>query len=119
MTYPTLEALANIDHPYYCSDSNWHSNDANQHYATFEDFIAEYGEADVDYNLVFRWDIKEWSEGEYTLHIYIIQQRKGRFTPIFVDSIKDEHVPQLFEYLKAHAARLLDIWNPVLLKDPG
>jgi len=46
------------DHDYYCSDSNYYSKDAGQSWDSFQDFYNKYKDADVDMNLIFRWDIK-------------------------------------------------------------
>ena len=53
-----LKDLA-IDHDYYASDSNYYSNDATGHYNTWADFYEEFKDADIDMNLVYRWDITE------------------------------------------------------------
>ncbi len=51
------------EHPYYCSESNYYSNDANAEWETMTDFLAEFDSADVDMNLVFRWDIRQRDKG--------------------------------------------------------
>ena len=40
MSNQTLEKLA-VDHPYYCSDSNFYSNEPNQRYETATEFLDD------------------------------------------------------------------------------
>jgi hypothetical protein len=108
----TLKDLA-IDHDYYCSESNYYSNEAAQHYKTFKNFISEMGESDVDMNLVFRWDIKLLDDQTYTCDIFIMQQRKGRFMPFSIDLIEEDDVPAFIDYVKKHFNKLLSIWKPI------
>lgn len=60
----TNKHLWEIDHPYYCSDSNYYATGDAQptsSYKSWAEFIEAEGDADFDMNLVFRWD---WNEGE-------------------------------------------------------
>lgn len=66
--------LWEINHPYYCSESNYfatgHQNRETQHkYESFEDFLNEWGDADDDYNLVFRWDWEEITQEDYNYQV--------------------------------------------------
>lgn len=108
-------------HDYYCHDLNYYSNDAHQRYGTWEEFYAEYKNADVDMNLCFRWDVEEIMLGEdeekptgrYRMKIYIIQQRKGKFIPVEIGSILEENVDEIFNYLTIHWEKLNLIWKPL------
>ena len=93
-----------IDHPYYCSLDNYYSNDASFTYETMTDFLDYWESADVDMNLVFRWDINEYSKfdedlkevplGKYYAEVFIMLQRKGIFTPCMIESITEEELPR-------------------------
>lgn len=52
--------LWDIDHPYYCNEGNYFARDADCHchchYKSWPEFVAEQGNADLDMNLVFRFD---------------------------------------------------------------
>ena len=111
----TLKDLA-IDHDYYCSDNNYYSNDAALKYETFNDFLADFKDADVDMNLVFRWDVKAINDEDetegYYLEIFQMKQRKGIYTPIHISEFKKEDIAKLIEYLQPHIAKLKSIWKP-------
>lgn len=47
--------LWEMKHPYYCSESNYFKNGVGMHYESWAEFHAAMGDADDDYNLVFRW----------------------------------------------------------------
>ncbi len=116
----TLAELA-VDHPYYCSDSNYYSNDAGMVYDTMKEFLDEFEDADVDMNLVFRWDVKpdlsdedyETPLGTYYAEIFMMHQRKGIFSPFHIRSITEEDVPRFVEYLKVHQQTLQELWKPL------
>ena len=109
----TLKELS-IDHPYYCSEGNYYSNEARSRYDTFTDFYQEMGDSDVDMNLVFRWDIHKEDEKElYSAEIFIMHQRKGRFWPIKIDLITEEDVPKFIEYITKHWNLLKKLWKPI------
>jgi hypothetical protein len=104
-----------IDHPYYASGSNYYSNDAAGHYNTWADFYEEFHDADVDMNLVFRWDIRKSEEKSkpYYMQVIIIAQRKGIYMPIHIDSVGEQDVPQIEQFMKPHFEKLLSIWQPL------
>jgi len=109
----TLQDLA-VDHDYYCSDSNYYSNEASLKYDTFADFYEEFHDADVDMNLVFRWDLKEREESKrHYLEIFQMKQRKGVFTPIYIAYFDEKDIPLFLEYLKPHIEKLKSIWQPL------
>ena len=47
-----------VEHPYYCSESNYYSNKPSMTWETMTEFLDEFEGTDIDMNLVFRWDIK-------------------------------------------------------------
>ena len=103
-----------IDHDYYASGSNYYSNDATQYYNTWADFYDEFHDADIDMNLVYRWDIYQREHSKrYYMQIIIIAQRKGIYMPIHIDYIDKIDVPQIIEFMKPHFKKLLSIWEPL------
>lgn len=109
----TLKELA-IDHDYYASDSNYYSNDAGGKYNTWADFYEEFKDADIDMNLIYRWDITKREKSErYYMQVVIIAQRKGIYMPIHIDYVDDKDVPQIKEFMKPHFEKLLSIWQPL------
>ena len=111
----TLKDLA-IDHEYYCSDSNYYSNDASLSYETFKEFLDEFEDRDVDLNLVFRWDLKlndyDNEYGGYYMEIFQMQQRKGIFTPIMITDFTEDDISSFIEYITPHLDKLKNIWEP-------
>lgn len=107
-----LKDLA-IDHDYYCHDNNYYSNDAALKYDTFSDFYEEFQDADVDMNLIFRWDLgkRDNSERHY-LQLFMINQRKGIFRPIYISLFDEKDIELFIKYLKPHIEKLKSIWKP-------
>lgn len=109
----TLEQLA-VDHDYYCSTSNYYSNEAHTTFRTWADFYEEYHNADIDMNLIFRWDIKKREEsGRYWAEIFMMGQRKGLFRPIVIDYIDEKDVDSFITMVHKHWEKLLSIWAPI------
>jgi len=105
-------------HDYYCHDSNYYSNDAHEKYSTWQDFFAEFGDADIDMNLVFRFDIKlkndETPQDGYYMELFIMQQRKGRFVPVDIKTVTDKDAPHIVSFLQKHHEKIKQIWQPFL-----
>jgi len=113
----TLKRLA-VKHPYYCSDSNWYSNDANEKYSNMTEFLNAWEDADVDMNLCFRWDITaddEESEkaGRYKAEVFIMIQRKGIFKPMYIESVNEIEAIRFEAYAKKHWETVVKLWNPL------
>jgi hypothetical protein len=108
----TLKDLA-IDHDYYCSESNFYSNEAALKYDTFADFYEEFHDADIDMNLVFRWDLHEREESKrHYMEIFIIKQRKGIFMPVHIAYFDEKDIEPFAKYLQPHIDKLKAIWKP-------
>lgn len=109
----TLKELS-VEHPYYASDSNYFSNDASTEWTTFSDFYEEYKDADVDMNLIYRWDIAQREESKrYYAKIFIIGQRKGIYAPHYISYIDETDVPNFIELVSKHKKVLLELWQPL------
>lgn len=120
-------------HPYYCCDSNYCSNSAEQHFETWKEFHDVYNDdTDMDYNLVFRFDIyikgnklnsypeclekESWTEdevldGDLCMNIYIMQQRHGKFVPVEIKTIVREDMPEIEKFLERCNDHLKVLWN--------
>jgi len=113
-----LKQLA-IDHPYYCHSTNYTNNDARMDFDTMSDFLEEFGDADVDMNLVFRFDVIEKTDeddeplGLFKAEVFIMQQRKGNFVPCVIKSIMGDEVGPFVLYLEKHHQRLMEMWAPL------
>lgn len=108
-----LKSLA-VEHPYYCSESNYYSNEAAMHFESMTSFLEEFGEADRDMNLCFRWDVRKNEESDgYRAEVFIMQQRKGNFRPCSIESVTEEEAVAFKAYAEKHLAVLQAIWNPL------
>lgn len=103
-----------VKHPYYCSESNYYSHEPQERFETFSDFYDDYHDADIDMNLIFRFDISQDDDtGEYSADIFMIQQRKGIFKPIAIDRIEEKDEELMTQLLTKHWERLKEMWNPI------
>lgn len=121
--------LWEADHAYYCNEGNFFANshqlDAGE-YDTFEGFLEEEGDSDMDYNLLFRWDwIEEDPEtGESTfngdehhrngqLKLFWMGQRKGLYRWSVIDVCRADE-PAVIAFLKPRLAHLMSLWAPLV-----
>lgn len=105
--------LKDYDHPYYCSDSNYYSNEPNLEYTTWGAFIDEFGDADIDMNLIFRWDIHLHDNGDLYMDIFMIGQRRGIFKPIRINYIPKDKGDEIEKFLMPHWNKLTELWKPL------
>lgn len=119
--------LWEADHPYYMHEGSYCQAGQYSEYESFDDFITEWGDMDIDMNRVHRWDWREggdWgveSDGSPDvmgeLCIYYIMQRKARTYSCSV-KVRRSDEPKVIEFLSAHAAREASIWHPIPLPAP-
>lgn len=102
--------LWEVDHPYYCSESNWYSNEARLRFDCWADFVDGFGDSDLDMNHVFRWD---WEEDRRCLKIFMMKQRKGLFQPIEIYGMTADDEEQVRVYLTKHWENILLMWYPI------
>lgn len=109
----TIKELA-VEHDYYASGSNYYSNEASQNYNTWADFYEEFHDADIDMNLVYRWDIYERENSKrYYMEVFIIGQRKGKYIPIMIDYVDDKDIETIIPFMQKHWEKLQSIWEPI------
>lgn len=119
----TLKELA-VDHPYYCSDSNYYSSDGAISFPTMTEFLDDFEGLDVDLNLCFRWDFREKLDdddigtGNYEADVFLMLQRKGIFRPISIDSVNEDEALRFKSYALRHMERLKMIWSPLWSEKP-
>jgi hypothetical protein len=118
-------------HDYYCAEGNYYAPGNQQpflEHESFDDFLSEESDADLDMNLVFRWD---WHEGtDYDLpefngdenqrngklFIFFMGQRKGLYRWAEVDVCRADE-PKVIEYLMPRYRHLMKLWTPLNLVD--
>jgi len=111
------------DHPYYCSDSNYYSNDAGAEWETMTDFLNEFESCDIDMNLIFRWDVKRGEEGdsneaEIYAEVFMMHQRKGIFSPHYIKNINEDEAARFHALLEKHWDTLKAMWQPLSKEKP-
>lgn len=110
-------------HPYHGTSGCYYApaTECHQTYQSWGAFAEEWGDADLDYNLLYRWD---WLEGKSNenedgelahrarLELYFIQQRRAVPFSVYVYVTREDE-PQVREYLTARYEHLLKLWTPL------
>lgn len=122
---PEVPSIRESDHPYYATEGCFYVGGAKYHevhtdHATWPDFIADMGDADLDYNLLYRWDWKKPEpdeDGDPTpperLELFYMQQRKAKPASHFV-TITAADEPAARAWLAVRAEHLRAVWAPLL-----
>lgn len=118
----TLLKDLSVDHPYYCSDSNYYSREAGAEWETMAEFLDEFEDADEDMNLVFRWDLGTRTDsgedhGRYDASVFLMHQRKGLFSPHYIKHVNESEAERFKAYLEKHWKRLKEIWEPISISE--
>jgi hypothetical protein len=115
--------LWEVDHPYYCSESNYYKAGLCDHHKTLASFIEEFGDSDMDLNLVFRFDWKEGEDSgaiEYNgddyyrnglLQIFFMGQRKGLYFCHEIEVCRADE-PAVLAFLQPRFEKMLQLWEP-------
>lgn len=124
--------LWEVDHAYYCTEGGYFHTQAHHktvhEFKSWADFLEEMSDADMDYNLLFRWD---WSEVNYDedgeelpafngdvnyrngkLSLFFMHQRKGFHSTSIVEVCRADE-PAVIEFLKPRLAHLMGLWAPL------
>lgn len=120
-----MKHLWEVKHPYYCNEGNFFARESvcDEH-KTWAGFFAEYKDADMDMNLVFRWDWQEgedYGAGEFTgdvnyrngrLLIFWMGQRKGLYRYSVVEVCRSDE-PAVLEFLRPRWEHMKALWAPI------
>lgn len=102
--------LYDSDHPYRCETANcWSGGDMHSRFSSWAEFHDDMGDADMDYNLLFRWD---WSAESNRLDLFFMQQRKGRFASASINLTPDDE-GEVVKWLAERWAHMVEIWSPL------
>ncbi len=117
---PAAKHLWEHEHPYYCAEGNFYSNECEYKCASWAEFVEEWGDCDEDMNFVMRWDWyaaeSEWRdecEGD-SLQICYVGQRKGKFWTVTIDPIDRADEPAVLAWLTKAASYMRRTWEPLL-----
>lgn len=133
------KSLINPNHRYYCNENNFFDNGCVDKYSSLDEFLAEYKDADMDYNLLFRWDLRviyltpdeEETEEEFEevysmtellsktcnmfshleFKCFWMQQRKGIYRSSITKCTKEDEA-KIREFLVIRYIHLKELWNP-------
>lgn len=116
--------LYEVDHPYYMTQGCYFSNECHNFYNSWEEFLEEWGDAELDYNWIIRWDWvtpdpedyddsypNPFKEGEASFKIQFFHQRKAYPTSNEVKVHVDQE-PMIREYLKKYWEYMKEMWEP-------
>lgn len=118
------------NHSYYCSENNYYvgnrsgENYGRSEYDTWNDFkedwLYEDNTIDCDYNLCFRYDIKnKYDEddnelsNEYELWLFFILQRKGIYRPVWIKTIEEKDILELEIFLNHQWEYMKEQWKEI------
>lgn len=121
--------LWEVDHSYHCNEENFFSSQDRHktiwEFKTWAEFMAEMADADMDYNLLFRWD---WSENDpmtdaptYNgddyyrngrLSLFFMHQRKGYHSTSIVNVCRADE-PEVIAFLRPRLNHLMALWSPL------
>lgn len=109
--------LWEVEHAYYCNLGNYYNNGCGSYYESFEEFLEEWGNSDLDYNLLFRWDWKDSNNKDNEieqdeLQIFWMLQRKGNYL-FSVIKVNKEDEKKVIEFLKPRWEYMKALWNPL------
>lgn len=137
MTETATAHLWEVDHPYYCSESNYYvggiprpypngqPRPVDDSFVPFDHVEVEswdafgWKDSDPDMNLLFRWDwqvpdpddLEDGEEPVEKLLLFWMLQRKGRFMAMSMP-VQREEEPAIREWLQGRFAHLLKLWEP-------
>ena len=117
--------LWEIDHPYYATEGNYFSNGCHAVFESWADFLEAEGDADLDMNLVYRWDWKIADPSDYVdedpgdipppaLFIYYVGQRKALHRSVEIAPMSEDDEPSVREWLTVRAQHMRLVWEPLL-----
>ena len=116
--------LWEADHPYYCSEGNYYSNEPYAKHSTWPAFLENFKDSDIDMNLIFRFDWREgedWGLGKFNgdpyyrngnLQIFFVFQRKGIFACHEISVCRADE-PSVIEFLKPRWQHMRELWAPL------
>lgn len=116
--------LWDVEHPYYCNQGNYFANDCGQRFGSWGDFASAEGNADLDLNLVFRWDweVRGDSDSKRDPHpddnyradkllLFYMGQRKGLYRYAVIEVCRADE-PAVKAWLAVRWEHMKKLWGP-------
>lgn len=116
-----MKHLWEVKHDYYCTRGCYYIgrdriDEVHCEYDSFDAFLADWNDADFDYNLLFRFDWRQagpdWELETDQLRLYFFQQRKAKPNSVYV-VVKKEEEDKVKQYLLPRLQHLLKLWAPL------
>lgn len=116
--------LWEVEHPYYMNEGNYFEVGQHTVWKMWSDFVAEFGDANLDYNWFVRWD---WLEGEdrgagdFAGDVYyrngrfmlqMIGQRKAYLCSHEIQVCRADE-PAILAFLEPRWAYMQEMWAPL------
>jgi hypothetical protein len=108
--------LKESNHSYYCE---CYESPRMTKYESWNEFKENEKGYDLDYNLPFRFDIKQNEDTkEYYLELHHALQRHGcdQWHAV-INNLREEDMAEIEEYLKECKKHLLDLWKEIENKE--
>jgi len=101
--------LKDYKHSYYGS------GEFSETFECWSDFMDEFEDADIDMNMVYRWDLRLDDEDEscWILDIFMVHQRKGYVSEQSINNIEEKDLSSINRFLIMHYEYLQELWNPI------
>lgn len=104
----TLEELAAMDHPYYCSEGDCSTKfKGDNRFSTMSKFLSQFEDERII--MCFRWDVLETDTG-YSARVFLVDQRQGIFFPCIIKHFKENEVQRFLRYLDKHRQVMNKFW---------
>ena len=108
--------LWEVEHPYYCNESNHFATGWNVQWETWAEFAEGMGASDEDLNLLFRWDWERYEADETgpahdVLKTFWVMQRKGIFSCHEI-AVTEADEPAVRAWIEGRYKHLLRLWEP-------
>ena len=117
------------NHPYYATEGCYYTpgtrwDEVHADWSSWADFFADWGDTDLDYNLLYRWDWRRPDPFDYPdedgiaapegeLLLFFMLQRKAKpFSHRINVTEADE--PAVRAWLTTRAEHLRQVWEPLL-----
>lgn len=118
-----MKHLWDVEHPYYMTEGNYFSNDCHSRFDAWAGFMSQFGDCDMDYNYVVRWDWREgdgWGLGDYNgddyyrharLFVQFVGQRKATLWSAEIHVCRADE-PAIIEWLMPRFEYARTMWAP-------
>jgi hypothetical protein len=127
------EHLWDHGHPYYCSEGCYYTrgtewSQVHADWDSWESFLADWGDVDPDYNLLFRWDWEKADPSDYAveaeadpefempgdvLKLFFYLQRKAKPFSHHIEVVEADE-ESVRAWLSERAEHMRKLWSPLL-----